>query len=114
MDELREVFDGVNVVMGRRRDEADAGGGVADFADVGIDFVAGELAAFAGFCALGHFDLELVGVDEIFGGDAESGRGNLLDGGATPVAVGVGLEALGVFAAFAGVGFAADAVHGDG
>ena len=30
------------------------------------------------------------------------------------IAVGVGLEALFVFAAFAGVGSAADAVHGDG
>src|SRR5207253_7873982 len=75
---------------------------------------AGELAAFAGLGALGHFDLKLVGVDEIFGGDAKAGAGDLLDGGATPVAVGIGLEALGVFAAFAGVGFAADAVHGDG
>src|SRR5437762_2268597 len=82
----------------RRGDEADAGGGVAYFADVGIDFVAGELATFAGFCALGHFDLELVGVDEIFGGDAETRRGDLLDRAATPVAVFVGLEALGIFA----------------
>src|ERR1041384_7287072 len=51
------------IVLRRRGDEADAGGGVADFADVGIDLVAGELAAFAGLGALGHFDLELVGVD---------------------------------------------------
>jgi hypothetical protein len=30
VDELRQIFDGVNVVVRRRRDEADAGDGVAD------------------------------------------------------------------------------------
>ena len=34
VDELREIFDGVNVVMRRRRDEADAGDGVADACDL--------------------------------------------------------------------------------
>jgi len=29
MDQFREVFDGVDVVVRRRRDETDAGGGVA-------------------------------------------------------------------------------------
>ena len=53
-------------------------------------------------------------VDEIFGGHAEARRGDLLDGAAAKVAVGVALEAVGVFAAFAGVALAADAVHGDG
>jgi hypothetical protein len=76
--------------------------------------VAGQLTAFAGLCALGHLDLELVGVDQVVGGDAEAATGDLLDGAAAQIAVGVGLEALFVFAAFAGVRHAADAVHGDG
>ena len=55
---------------------------MADFADVFIDLVAGQLAAFAGLGALGHLDLQFIGVDEIFGGDAEPRRGDLLDGAA--------------------------------
>ena len=82
--------------------------------DVFIDLVAGQLAALAGLCALRHLDLQLVGVDEIVGGDAEAAAGDLLDGAAAQIAVGIGLEARFVFAALAGVGHAAEAVHGDG
>src|SRR5690606_19423130 len=48
VDELGEVLDGVDVVVRRRRDEADAGGGVPGLGDPGVDLVAGQLAAFAG------------------------------------------------------------------
>ena len=47
-------------------------------------------------------------------GHAEAARGHLLDGAAPQVAVGVGREAVGVLAALAGVGAAAEPVHGDG
>ena len=39
-----------------------------------VHFMAGELAAFAGFGALRHFDLQFVGVDQVIGGDAEAAR----------------------------------------
>ena len=70
MDELGQILDGVDVVVGRRGDEPDAGGGVTDLGDPLVDFVTGELAAFAGLGALGHLDLDGVGVDEVFDGDA--------------------------------------------
>ena len=41
--------------------------------------VAGELAALAGLGALGHLDLQLVGVGQVLGRDAEAARGDLLD-----------------------------------
>ncbi len=114
-DQLRQVFDGIDVVMRRRRDQADAGRGMAHLGDVGVDLVAGQLAAFAGLGALGHLDLDVVGIDQVFGGDAEAARRHLLDGRtAWTVAIGQRLEAVGFFAALARVGTAADAVHGDG
>ena len=75
--------------------------------------MAGQLSALAGLGALRHLDLQLVGVDQVIGGDAEAGRGDLLDRAAPPVAVGIAREAGLVFAALAGVGLGADAVHGD-
>ena len=51
---------------------------------------------------------------QVFAGHAEPAAGHLLDGAGAAVAVGVGLEAGRVFAPFAGVAAAADAVHGDG
>ena len=40
VDQLLEVLDRVDVVVGRRRDQPDAGRRVADRADVGVDLVA--------------------------------------------------------------------------
>ena len=113
VDELREILDGVDVVVRRRRDQAHAGDGVAHARDGLVHLVAGKLAAFAGLGALRHLDLQLVGVDQVIGGDAEARGGHLLDG-AAPQSPLHRAEALFVFAALAGVGLAADAVHGDG
>src|SRR4029079_17875137 len=54
VDELRQILDRVDVVMRRRRDQADAGRAVAYARDVLVDLAAGELAAFAGLGALRH------------------------------------------------------------
>jgi hypothetical protein len=50
----------------------------------------------------------IVGVDQVLRGHAEAARGNLLDGRAHRVAVSIGLNRSWFFAAFAGVGLAAD------
>ena len=81
--------------------------------DVLVDLVAGQLAALAGLGALRHLDLDVVGVDQVFGGHAEAARGDLLDRRAHRIAVGQRLEAVGLLAALAGVRLAADAVHRD-
>jgi hypothetical protein len=84
-----------------------------DPGDDGVDLVAGELPALAGLGALRHLDLHHVGIDEIFGGDTEPARGDLLDRRAHGIAVGHRLEAVGFLAALAGVGLSSDPVHGD-
>ena len=94
-DELREIFDRVDVVVRRRRDERHARRRVAHARDDRVDLVPGELPAFAGLGALRHLDLQLVGVDEVVRGDAEARRGDLLDRRCAGVAVGVAYEALG-------------------
>ena len=113
-DELRQILDRIDVVMRRRRDQADARRRVAHLGDDRVDLVAGQLAAFAGLCALRHLDLHHVGVDEIFGRHAEAARGDLLDRRAHRIAVRQRLVAIRLLAALAGVRLAADAVHGDG
>ena len=58
-------------------DEHDAGHGVAQARDVGADFVAGELASFAGLRALRHFNFDFLRAGEIRGGDAEAPAGGI-------------------------------------
>ena len=113
-DELRQIFDRIDVVMRRRRDEADARRRMPHLGDRRVDLVAGQLSALAGLGTLRHLDLDHVGVDEILRRHAEAARGHLLDGRAHAVAVGHRLVAVGLLAALAGVRLAADAVHGDG
>ena len=141
VDQLRQVFDGINIVVRRRRDQAHARHRITQHADVIRHLVTGQLSALARLGALGHLDLDLVGAGQVFGGDTKTPGRDLLDLGAHRVArvqgvvdleqilaqqVGHGL-ALGdgnafefvavarrVFAAFAGVALAAYAVHGNG
>ena len=114
VDELGQIFNRVDVVMRRRGDEPHARGGVAHSGDLLTDLVAGKLAPLAGLGALGHLDLDVVGIDQVLGGDAEAPGGHLLDRRALGVrgAIGLGLKALWLLAALAGVGLAAQAVHG--
>ena len=83
VDQLRQVFDRIDVVVRRRRDQAHARRAVADAGDFLVDLVAGQLAAFARLGALGHLDLQLLGADQVFAGDAEAAAGHLLDGAAS-------------------------------
>jgi hypothetical protein len=75
--------------------------------------VSGELAAFARLGALGHLDLQLVGVDEILARHAEAARSHLFDRASTGIAVGIGRKSRWILAALAGVALSTDAVHGD-
>ena len=114
VDQLRQVFDGVDVVVRRRRDQPHAGGRMPHLGDPFVHLVAGQLAALPRFGPLRHLDLDGVGVDQVLGGDAEPARGDLLHRRAHRVAVGQRDVAVRVFAALAGVGLAAEPVHGDG
>ena len=77
-DELGQIFDGVDVVMRRGRDERDAGDGVACLGDDVVHLEAGQLAALARLGALGHLDLYLFGVHQIFCRHTEAAAGDLL------------------------------------
>ena len=79
VDQLREIFDRIDVVMRRRRDQADARRRVPRLGDPRIHLGARQLAAFAGLRALRHLDLQFLRVDQVLAGDAEAARGDLLD-----------------------------------
>ena len=80
IDQLRQILDRINVVVRGRGNQADAGCGVPCFGNPRVYFSSGQMAAFAGFCSLRHFDLDFLGAYQILAGNAESAAGNLLDG----------------------------------
>ncbi len=77
-DDLRQVFDRVDVVVVRRRDQVHAGRRVPRGGDFDRDFLAGQVAALAGLGALADLDLqEVAGVQHV-NVDAEPARRDLL------------------------------------
>ena len=113
-DKLRQVLDGVDVVVRRRRDQADAGRGLTDLGDPGVDLLAGQVATLAGLGALGHLDLNLEGAAQVAARHAKARACHLLDGGVLGVTVSQWGLATRILAALAGIGTAVQAVHGDG
>ena len=72
VDELLEVLDRVDVMVRRRRDQSHARCGEPDSSNPVVDLVPGQLAALTRLGSLCHLDLDIVGVDQILGGDSES------------------------------------------
>ena len=60
VNQLGQVLDGVYIMMGRRRNQADAGGGATTFGNPRIYLAAGQLAALARLSALGNLNLDFV------------------------------------------------------
>ena len=113
-DELREVFDGVDVVMRRRRNQRHARSRMPHLGDVLADLASGKLPAFAGLRTLCDLDLEFGTVDEVVNRHPETSGGDLLDFADRPVAVFADGITCGVLPAFAAVAARAQAVHRDG
>ncbi len=114
VDQLRQILDRIDVVVRRRRDQADAGRRMPRLGDGRVDLVAGQLAALAGLGALRDLDLDDIRVDQVLGRHAETARGNLLDRRAFRVGPAAGQRqvAIRLLASLARVRLAADGVHG--
>ena len=113
-DQLCQVLDGVDVVVRRRRNQANAGRGLTDLGNPGVDLLAGQVTALAGLGALGHLDLNLEGAAQVAARHAKARTCHLLDRGVLGVTVSQRGLAARILAALAGVGTAMQAVHGDG
>ncbi|CAB4616788.1 unannotated protein [freshwater metagenome] len=113
VNQLLEVFNGIDVVVRRRTNESDARSGVTSLCNPWIHLVSGKLSTFAWLCTLGHLDLNVISVHQVFTGHTEATRSHLLDCRTLGVTVCHGRETLGVFAAFTGVALCTHSVHCD-
>ena len=79
MDKLSQILDRINIMMRRRRDQANAWRRSANLSNPRIHLTSRKLAAFTGLRALRHLDLNLVRIDQIVACYAETAGSDLLD-----------------------------------
>ena len=79
VDQLRQVFDRINIVMRRRRDQRHAGLSVTKPCNQATYLVARKLTSLSGLGTLCHLDLNLIGMRKVLRRHAESSGGHLLD-----------------------------------
>mmetsp|Transcript_139258 Transcript_139258/g.353067 ORF Transcript_139258/g.353067 Transcript_139258/m.353067 type:complete len:299 (-) Transcript_139258:3120-4016(-) len=65
-DQLCHIFDGIHVMMRRRRDETHTRRGLPGLSDFPDDLVARELSTLARLCPLRQLNLDLIGIGEVF------------------------------------------------
>lgn len=78
-DQLTQIFDGIDIVVRRWRDQSDSWLTVSHSGDVFTDLGSWQLSTFARLGTLGNLDFDLLGIVEILSGDAESSGCDLLD-----------------------------------
>src|SRR5690625_7984767 len=79
VDELREVLNGVDVMVRRWGNQPDARSGNTHFGNPRIDLIGRQLAALTGLGALGHLDLNIGAVIKVVAGHTKAPGGHLLD-----------------------------------
>src|SRR5713226_3171304 len=65
VDELLDVFNGIDVVVWRRADQADTRRGMTSPRNPRVHLVTRQLAALARFGPLRHLYLQVVGIDQV-------------------------------------------------
>ena len=80
IDQLCQIFDGINIMMRRWRNQGYSWCGVSRLCHPGIYFFPWQMSALSRLCALCHLDLDLLGTDQVSGGHAKASRSHLLNG----------------------------------
>ena len=111
VDQLRQIFDRINIMMRWRGDQADTRCGMTCLCNPWIYLACRQMSAFTRFCALCHFDLDFLCTGQIFTCYTKTSTCYLLDRRAFVQSVRSDGKPLQILAAFTGIGFTAQVVH---
>ncbi|OIQ74592.1 hypothetical protein GALL_437510 [mine drainage metagenome] len=113
VNKLGQIFDRVDIVMWRRRDQSNTRGRVTGLGNPWVNLVGRELSPLSWLGALRHFYLKIVGVHKVFASHAEPAGCHLFDRRPLRVAICKHQVAVRIFATFTRIGFSTQTVHGD-
>ena len=113
INQLRQILNGIDIVMRRRRNQAYARRGMTGSGNPRVYLFGGKMAAFTRFCPLRHLNLNFPGAHQIPAGYAKAPAGNLFDGRAS-VVIGSGrFQTFLTLSALPAVRLAVEPVHGN-
>ena len=72
VNQLLEVFNGIDVVVWRWADQPNSRSGVTCLCHPWVHLVARQLSTLTRLCTLSHLDLNVVSVDQVFAGDTKA------------------------------------------
>ena len=99
--------------MGRRGNQPNPSGRVTGLCHPGINLSTWQLTALPRFCSLGHFDLNLLGADQIPGRNSKSSRRHLLDCRTSILVLRTWNQPLKALSPFSCIGLTSQPVHGN-
>ena len=100
-------------MVGRRRNQAHAGGGMPCLRNPGIHLFGRKMSALPRLCPLCHLNLNLTGTDQIAACNTETSRCHLFDCRAAILRTSGGVQTLVALSALPGIGFSVKMVHSD-
>ena len=113
VNQLSQIFNGIDIMMRRRRNQTNACRCTAAFGNPGINLAARKLSAFTRLSTLCNFNLNFVRIDKVIAGYAKTAAGNLLNCATLAVTIRQRCKTVGILAAFAGIALTTDTVHGN-
>ena len=111
VDQLREIFDAVDVMVRRRRDQAHVRHSVPESRDIYRHLARRKLTALPRLRSLSDLDFQFIRVDQILRGYAKSRGSHLLDAVIRLAAVAVNFR---IFSALSSIAATAKPIHGNG
>ena len=113
VNQLGQIFNRIDIMMRRRRNQTNACRCTAAFGNPGINLAARQLSAFTGFSTLRNFNLDFIRINKIIAGYAKTAAGNLLNCATLAVTIRQRRKTVGILATFAGIALTTDTVHGN-
>ena len=113
IDQFCQILDRIDIMMWRRRDQADSRCGMTGFCDPRIYLLCRKMSALTRLCPLCHLDLDFSCGNQITAGNAETSAGYLFDRRAAVIVCSCRIQTLITFTTLTGIGFSMEMVHGN-
>ena len=114
VDQLCQIFDGINIVVWRRGNQTYTRGRMSGFCNPWVNFFSRQMTTLTWFCTLCHFNLDFFCAYKITAGNTKSSGSYLFDCRTSVYFRSCTVKTFVTFTTFTSTGFSVKHVHGNG